>query len=288
MKLKILLIISFLLLSVNLFATDHIVITSNYTNTQEYFSYYNNSSSAGGVFDVENKGSLSSSCWVSFYNNTARSGGAILVNSGGRLSLLNGSRFQNNVSLSVGGAIYACANTQLYNCNFVSNIAEAGGAIYGESNLSINGCAYFSSNKAIDSGVIYYGACGGAIFIQAGEIVINPNDPVSEFVLNSSKYGGAIYNNSGTLSILDGINFSQNSSSDKGGAIYNKKIVNLMARTRNIQFTGNTANGVSNAIYNGGTVNLWASENADIIFNDRITSENSSSILNINSLYTRF
>ena len=65
----------------------------------------------------------------------------------------------------------------------------------------------------------------------------------------------------------------------------------MIADTNNIEFKNNMANNVSNAIYNstsidggemiGGIINLWASDSASVIFNDRITGDNTS-ILNIN------
>ena len=111
-----------------------------------------------------------------------------------------------------------------------------------------------------------------------------------EFVSNrAEKYGGAIANiNDATMTVIaSNIIFKSNSVNGddaKGGAIYNENsTLNLMA-TEKMEFTGNTADGESNAIHdNGGTINLSAmGDNSQIIINDRITSENEDSTLNIN------
>ena len=106
----------------------------------------------------------------------------------------------------------------------------------------------------------------------------------TSFSLNGANNGGAIYNSSGIVTINNKTNFFDNTATLQGGAIYNNEgTVNFVANTGNIIFAGNTANGISNAIHdNNGTINLWASSSNNIAFNDRITSENSSSVMNIN------
>ena len=122
---------------------------------------------------------------------------------------------------------------------------------------------------------------GGFLYNNEGNI--NAGNGTS-FSSNSAVNGGAIYNSSGILTISDNTNFFDNIATSQGGAIYNNEgTIDLIANTGNIVFTGNTANGTSNAIHdNNGIMNLWASENASIIFNDRLTSEDSSSVMNIN------
>ena len=98
--------------------------------------------------------------------------------------------------------------------------------------------------------------------------------------------GGAIYNYyDSTMTITaENVAFTNNIAVSSGGAIYNENsTLNLVSKGK-MEFTGNKANGVSNAIHdNKGIINLFADENAQIIFNDRITSENDSSVLNINN-----
>ena len=126
---------------------------------------------------------------------------------------------------------------------------------------------------------------GGFLYNDKGNI--NAGNRTS-FSSNSADNGGAIYNSLGILTIGDNTSFFDNVATSKGGAIYNNEgTIDLIANAENIEFTGNIANGISNAIHdNNGTINLWTSENANIIFNDRITSEDSLSIMNINSTTT--
>ena len=159
------------------------------------------------------------------------------------------------------------------NVLFYRNEAELGsaGAIDSGSDITIGENAQFIENRAKYSGAIY----------NDGNLIIGKNALFSSNF--SEDYGGAIDNKTGTITFRDGVKFLNNSTDGTGGAINNSNILNLIANTNNVEFTGNTTNGISNAIHdNGGTINLWASENADIIFNDRITSEDEASVLNIN------
>jgi predicted outer membrane repeat protein len=120
---------------------------------------------------------------------------------------------------------------------------------------------------------------GGAI-IKNGKLTTNGKNALfsSNF---ANSLGGAI-STIRELTFQDGAKFTNNVAVSSGGAIYNTDTLNLIADTNNIEFTGNTANGISNAIHDGGgTINLWAGKGS-IIFNDRITSENTTSVININ------
>lgn len=98
----------------------------------------------------------------------------------------------------------------------------------------------------------------------------------------SSTLGGAI-NNDGKTTIKDSI-FTNNSASNKGGAIYNTGVVNIIAQENNVIFANNTANSESNAIHNNsGTLNFNANIDKAIIFNDKITSEDNTGVININA-----
>ena len=126
---------------------------------------------------------------------------------------------------------------------------------------------------------------GGFLYSDEGNINVWNR---TSFSSNKADNGGAIYNSLGILTINDNTNFVDNIVTSNGGAIYNNEgTIDLIANAGNIVFEGNTANGISNAIHdNNGIMNLWTSENASIIFNDRLTSEDSSSIMNINTATT--
>lgn len=111
-------------------------------------------------------------------------------------------------------------------------------------------------------------------------------------VTTTTNNGGAI-NNSGTLNLTN-VNFtSNNATSNKGGAIYNNAtgIINMKADGSNISFSGNAANQGSDIYMNGGTLNLNAVNAADnITFSGGIAgtanstiNKNGSGILNLST-----
>ena len=213
---------------------------------------------------------------IVFSENYSSNGGAIF-NNWGNAAIGDGVRFVSNTA-TVGGAIFSkfCEDDGSLsignNVEFIGNSANSnGGAIYNYTEdkvtASIGDNVVFSSNSAI---------LGGAIYNQANklkaELTIGKN---ATFSYNSaSSYGGAIYNNKGTLTITDGATFIHN----RNTAIYNNSgILNLTADTTPIIFSDNMTAINDNA----GTINLYA-KNSNIIFNDSLGSQNNSSILNIN------
>ena len=153
------------------------------------------------------------------------------------------------------GGVFYVKNTgdlTIESSTFVNNKStgyEDGGAIYNEGKTTITDGVTFSSNSAGGNGGAIYNTNGSTMTITAENVAFTNNIAVSR--------GGAIYNENSTL--------------------------NLVSKEK-MEFTGNKANGVSNAIHdNKGIINLFADENAQIIFNDRITSQDNTSILNINS-----
>ena len=235
--------------------TGHTSITKDTTYSNPN-AYYDNviTTGAGGAFIV----AVSTATLkitgrnTHFIGNNARMGGGAIENNG-RVEIADRVEFREN-------------QANLY----------GGGAIHNNSGRTViigNG-AEFRKNKSTNSG-------GGGAIMNDGTFEIG--DGV-EFRENQAKSNGGAINNTGTFTIQDGAKFEGNQSENFGGAIYNYSggKINLIAVTNNIEFTGNTAKGLSNAIYiKNGTVNLW-SGNASIIFNDKIESEDNSSILNIN------
>ena len=225
-------------------------------------------------------------------NNTKSLGGAILNN--GYITNIEGNFIENYIKcegIANGGAIYNEHYIQNITGNFVENYIDSyldayGGAIVNSPSLGGEYCinniiANFIGNYAKSSNGAAY---GGAIYNK--HII---NNITGNFINNSATgitaYGGAIANE-GQMTIVDA-KFINNTATSYGGAIYNSKNLNLIADTTNIEFKDNIANGISNAIHDSGrTINLYASENANIIFNDRITSTNNTSILNVNSSTT--
>lgn len=203
---------------------------------------------SGGAIDIDVDGIITIKDSSSFSENRAKLGGAIENNG---IATIISSVFNGNIATEIGGAIDNSNRLTIENSVFTNNTANVGGAI---------------ENKDENSGVVLISSS-----------LFNSN--------TATNIGGAIHNNKDlTVTIQDGTRFTNNTATTNGGAIYNEGIINLIANIDDIVFTGNTANEVSNAIHdNGGVINLWASENADVIFNDRITSADNTSVLNINS-----
>lgn len=118
---------------------------------------------------------------------------------------------------------------------------------------------------------------------NVGKLDSNGNIQGSLNGFNSEK-GGAVYNDNGTVNVIDSV-ISNNTANEKGGAIYNDGgIVNIVANASDVVFDGNKAGDDSNAIHTvGGTLNFNSSSDSSIVFNDKITSQDNSSIININS-----
>ena len=219
-----------------------------------------------------------------FNSNSGEYGGAIFNK--GILNIGDDNTFSSNTAINYGGAIVNMGDDSIStvstinignNAKFINNIAQTdcGGAIVNKGNIVIGENATFEQNSSA--------GCGGAIYNNRdGNITIGKNVTFSNNA--EQENGGAIYTE-GIVTLLDGGTFINNTANGTGGAInlYNGGVINLIANTENIEFTGNTANGISNAIHDkNGTINLYASDTNSIIFNDRITSENTSSTLNIN------
>ncbi len=235
----------------------------------------------GAVFNCKGIVSISSS---SFTKNKAESntgkcsGGAIDNNINGIITIKDSSSFSENRA-KLGGAIENNGTATIISSVFNGNIAtEIGGAIDNSNRLTIENSVFTNNTANVGGAIENKDENSGVVLISSS--LFNSN--------TATNIGGAIHNNKDlTVTIQDGTRFTNNTATTNGGAIYNEGIINLIANTNNVEFTNNKANGVSNAIHdNGGVINLWASENADIVFNDRITSEDSTSILNINSSTT--
>ncbi|MBO7610881.1 MAG: hypothetical protein J6T23_01575 [Elusimicrobia bacterium] len=245
-------------------------------------------SNAGNGGAIYSSGKVEMGDGVIFSSNSAKGsnsntgfGGAIYMsNNSNNVTIGDNAVFDSNYAYSRGGAVYVYSRGTLNigdNATFSNNSSSAGGVLYSGGETTIGANAIFSSNTGSST--------GGAIYVNTGGVTIKEN---ATFESNSTtNSGGAIYNGT-SLTIENGAKFISNTASAiyyysaGGGAIQNSGTLNLIANTYNVEFTGNKAKGISNAINNSGTANLWASDTADIIFNDRITGTGSGTI-NINS-----
>ncbi|MCD8378125.1 MAG: hypothetical protein LUB59_04975 [Candidatus Gastranaerophilales bacterium] len=113
---------------------------------------------------------------------------------------------------------------------------------------------------------------GGAIYAQTGTISLSDSTLSENY---SGGDGGAIYAAGEAQVELVNVDFINNTSDGNGGAIYAGTDVTISANGGTSTFEGNTANGESNAIYAGSdaTVTLDARNGGTITMNDKISGE---------------
>ncbi len=152
----------------------------------------------GGAIYAENGATVNINN-TQFNQNTATGtyegyGGAIYANAYSTVNINNTTFTQNNAD--DGGAIYAnqYSTVNINNTTFTQNNADDGGAIYASSGstVNINNTTFTQNNANGDYGY------GGAICNYGTVIIMG-----SELTDNTAKYGGAIYNQADTLTLVD-------------------------------------------------------------------------------------
>ena len=137
-----------------------------------------------------------------------------------------------------------------------------GGAIYNFGTLSISNCT-LSGNTAHYSGYIssLLGGKGGAIYNNAGTVIISDSFLSGNFATGDFAYGGAIYNDSGTVMISHstisgnsaGGGVGGDASLAEGGGIYNNGTVTVENYS---SISGNGAADFGQDVYNLGPLYL--------------------------------
>ena len=266
---------------------------STITVNGQNIKFNNNMSNLiGGAIYNDNRSSMTIKADnISFSSNSALMNGGVIYNDNGSSMAIIGDNIQFKFNETIGdkgGVIFNNSSSMTIigeNIEFNSNKATTnnGGAIYNNvSSMTIIGDNIeFNFNKATEGSA-------GAIYNDNGSIITVSGQNI-EFSSNVANGGGAIHNNNISIFTINGLNveFNNNIATSSGGAIYNENSTLNLVSKGTIVFTGNKANGISNAIHDkGGTINLFANKDALIIFNDRITSEDDSSVLNINKSTT--
>lgn len=224
----------------------------------------------------------------SIINNNALSGGAIFL--GGGTFTINGETTisGNNATSSNGGGIYMSGGSLTVNGNTVmdGNKADSGngGGVYmADGTLTINasrtlaadgnsarsgGVIYMVKGSMISNGTIKAGVTkantasenGGAIYLNSGNLTLNDGS----FLNNSAKSGGSIYMGGGTFTLNGTATISGNkATAGDGGGMYlgggTFKVVS--AGVINLGTTGasNTATGDGGGLYCAGTFNVEGS-----------------------------
>lgn len=181
----------------------------------------------------------------------ATSNGAALVHtSSGDSPLIRNCIFSNNVTAASGGAIHLNSSKTKYsfsNCTFAANRAGGtGGAfVYTKSSITSDyvNCTFFANAAGAAS------KDGGAVYDDQTSELTFRNCSFSNNV--STQNGGAIRAN-GRL-ILDGCDFVENSAKTAGGALFRSGTANTNVY-RNCLFAGNLASGVGSTTGGGAII----------------------------------
>lgn len=251
--------------------------TGNTASGINYDSYINSSGRGGAIFNYGGKvitggedsylSSTIDSIGGKFENNSANLDGGAIYNSG-KIGTIGGTFTNNTAQNGKGGAIYNDKSggdgytppegdeeglkfgeidtiTGTYTGN---SAAEGGGAVYNNGNIENINAAFNNNGKYSNDDKTVNTKIGGAIMNDGN--INNLYD--STFKGNSStEKGGAIYN-TGTIKTQKTVNFDSNTSAN-GGALYNEGTYNL---SRYSNFSNNKAEQNGGAIYNaeGGTI----------------------------------
>ncbi len=173
-----------------------------------------------------------------------------------------------------GGAIYNAGTLNLYNAKFSDNSAtSSGGAIYNLGTLTAD-VSQFNNNTAV-GGTTFLG--GGGIYNIGGDITVRN----SRFNLNrmlgapTSGGGGAAIANMSRAGIngsaeIVGSTFTNNTSANNGGAIFNVRGDGLTSESTTMTIEGSTFD--NNTAYTGGAI--YNTEEDTVLTANRITVTN--------------
>ncbi|MCL2888597.1 MAG: hypothetical protein FWF35_04855, partial [Elusimicrobia bacterium] len=238
-----------------------------FKNTQNVTNAYN-----GGVIFSTSSATTIINAGNTFTGFMASNGGGVIYNASGTVTISGSPTFASN-SAGTGGAIYNVGTTGITGANFVSNTAASyGGSIYSSGSATIGGTTFDSNTAGLRAGAIYN---TGSLTLNAGNSFTNTANSVNAAKggaiynigasadtaiadntftgLQASQDGGAIYNDTGTVTVTDagtGTTFTSNTATGNGGAIYNAAALALTSAVNDITFNGNKAGGSGGAIYN--------------------------------------
>ena len=201
----------------------------------------------------------------SFENNSAKKGGAAFT-AASDYSYISNCIFVNNFGIdftSDGGAVnFRNYDNSLSNCTFIDNYAEAcGGAVYWlrDGRSDVFNCS-FENNHAY--------SLGGALFCEYGAD-ISYCSFVNNGVTGFSSSAGAIY--MGSAKSIENCNFTNNTASSNGGAVYFNK--NSEGNVTNCSFADNKATGDDSK---GGAIFFGNSFNPTTVTNCNFTNNSAS------------
>ena len=224
-------------------------------------SFISNTATSGGAVYSVGSGTYGADFNINgnvlFSSNSASNGGAIYnaANSTVKMSAGNFVLFEHNTATGTagGGAVYNSGRVTLDSATFNNNTATNGGAVYNNGSsaiLNVNDAVFKNNSAAANGGAIYNTANSN---VTASTVLFEHN------TATGTAGGGAIYN-SGRVT-LDSATFNNNSSSVRGGAVYNN--TNAVFISTGAVFSSNTAAGTTSmqngggAIYNAGQSEIF-------------------------------
>jgi hypothetical protein len=202
-----------------------------------------------------------------FENNAAAQGGAVMLGSSAGIGTFTNTTFKNNTTLSAtegwGGAIllWDGAHLTVRGCDFEGNSARFGGAIHNQfANvaLAIEQGTVVRSNTAQE---------GGGLWLRAGTTVIDRSLILLNRAEGISLGGGGIYQEGGTLTIIDST-IAENEARVGGGLTAWNGVSNLTATT----LVGNAS------FQDGGAIFVRSTTNAELSLLNSTLSGNTTSL----------
>ena len=201
-------------------------------------------------------------------NGTGASGGAIYATDA--VVTVTSCTILHNTGVHGGGVFLENALLETDHSSFADNTAsKSGGALYMEaSNVTVGATVLFQRNGASFGGALYVGRSSNLTL--AGDNISLANNTASVFggglyayqstgyltgnaalVGNTAEFGGAIFTDNGSFSIIGDMLLSNNFAGDSGGAFYGGLSV--------FDIAGTIICDNNSALFGGGGLNLWAS-----------------------------
>lgn len=212
--------------------------------------------------DIGTQGTASDNCRAVVFANNLTS--VVLMDG---FEIVNGYAYTVGGSITVGGGGARIINSYVHftNCTFADNYTYMrGGAIYAQntSGVVLNNCVFKNNITGNNTQSL-----GGAIYMNSGYLTIES----CQFTSNESKSGGAIATYSPTV-IINQTTFSGNkATTDDGGAIYNGSESTLSVY--NSLFAGNYSEGNCAAIYTSSSLNTNNQKYINCTFADNYTKQ---------------
>ncbi|MBQ2621565.1 MAG: PEP-CTERM sorting domain-containing protein [Thermoguttaceae bacterium] len=235
-------------------------LTLNINTNNVSFTGFKNAQHDGGVFGLDNAGNLNITATNGLVfdsnraNASSRNGGAIRMTNGALTINADTLTFKDNYAQKHGGAIHSGSSVSITGNTILFSGSTAkdndGGAIHSGS-LTINGIdenstTTFQSNTAKGIG----GAIStGALNLSTGSFYFDSNTLTT---FQTAGRAGAINANSITITNVNTLSFTNNTSASKAGAMYSTGDISISAKSVKFENNETTAGRSGNTNYGKG------------------------------------